>query len=334
MSKLFNYKYPKLRSYVKLYRSKKSGEYFFVNYVDEDKCWLTDDEYEIARHLDGKTDPFAIHPEWDRQYVKEILIRLKRDYDLTTKTRITHGGRLETFITLFDIGNKKKSARLFCLLRTYLQILLFLPITLIGIYNLFHMEEHDYSLLWCFLGTAFFSLLGLCYHEYGHAASGIAFGAKVFEAGIILGIPFGAYVMMGNEKEFVKGRFERMQILAAGVENNLILAGVLSIICGQVGSTWLFNFLYAGAIQNLAIGALNLLLIKGLDGCRIIQEFLGIDDDILPEADEVILDSEEIIYALGLMKTNRDKIKSVCVVGFLGAVPIALIAVMVLLTLQ
>ena len=334
MSKLFNYKYPKRRSYVKLYHSKKDGNYFFVDYMNEDKYWLTDDEYEIASRLDGKTDPLAIHPEWDRRYVKEILIKLKRYYDLTTKTRIEHNGRLETLITLFDIGKPKKSTRVFCLIYTYLQILLVLPITLLGIYSLFHMEEHDYSMLWYFLGTVFFTLLGICCHEYGHAVSGIAYGAKVFEAGIMFGIPLGAYVLMESGKKFVKGRFERMQINAAGVENNLILAGVLSIICGQVENIELYNLLYGGAIANLITGSINLLLVKGLDGCQIVQNFLGIDDDMLPEADDIILDSKEIIYALGHMKTNRDKIKYVCVVGFFGTVPIALIAATVMLMFQ
>ena len=283
MSKLFRYKYPKRKSYIKLFKDKSTNQFMFYDYVEEDAFKLSRDEYVIARGLDGKTDPFTIDPKMPACRVREVLFNLKHIYKMTTKNRIERTDLFSWNLTLIDFKKTNKFSGLICRILTYFQLLLTIPITVLGVYLLLSADNFSYSLAYnfnfieYFIGLIIFMLIGVIFHEAGHAISGVAFGAKLFEAGITFGV-IGAYVMMSSDKKSVKSRMQRLQINAAGIQNNLLLSGVLMILahnaCGN-----LYYLLFGGSIMNLTLAFANMLFVRGVDGYYIVTEILEVEDD-------------------------------------------------------
>lgn len=278
MKKLSRYKYPKRKSYIKLFRSKSSNRFMSYDYINEQSFKLSRDEYVIARGLNGKTDPYAIDPQMSAFRVREVLHNLKYIYDITTKSRIERVSRFSWIFTLFDFKKPNPFTRLACRLLTYFQMLLLVPVTVFGVYSLLTAEHrsNDFDYAAYILGMAVFTIIGAVLHEAGHAVSGAAFGAKLFEAGIILGIP-GAYVMMDSDKGSVKKRLRRVQINAAGILNHLLFAGFLLILARNAQANILY-FLYGGCIANMSCAVVNSMLFNGLDGCLAIKELMGFEE--------------------------------------------------------
>lgn len=279
MKKLSRYKYPKCRSYIRLFRSKSSNRFMLFDYIDEEAFEISRDEYVIARGLDGKTDPYAIDPQMSPFRVREVLYNLKNIYDITTKRRIERLGLFTWNFTLFDFKKTSGIIRFICRILTYFQLLLLIPVTAFGVYSLLTTDgfSYDFDYNSYMLGLVVFSIIGIILHEAGHAVSGAAFGAKLFEAGIIFGIP-GAYVMMASDKSRVKSRIKRVQINAAGIQNNMLLACFLLILAQNAGES-IFYILYGGSIANICFAVMNTLLFSGLDGYSVIRELLGFEED-------------------------------------------------------
>ena len=74
----------------------------------------------------------------------------------------------------------------------------------------------------------------------------------------------------------VKSRFKRIQIDAAGVEMDCLLAGVFLVLSARCEAYSLFWLL--GAVNNLFLSIFNLAFTEGLDGSSMICEVLGIRD--------------------------------------------------------
>lgn len=109
-------------------------------------------------------------------------------------------------------------------------------------------------------------------HELSHIAACLSYGGRFYEFGIMTYYFFpGAYVMITFDN--VKKRMKRVQILAAGIESNVLLAGVCLCLLktGWINTTAL---LY-GAFINVLLAVGNCSLIEGLDGMGICEELLG-----------------------------------------------------------
>lgn len=144
---------------------------------------------------------------------------------------------------------------------------------------------------------------------------------NVFEFGIMIRyfLP-GAYVVLDSEK--IRNRFKKAQIFAAGIEMNLLLAGIFLILLkfGWLDCTLL---IYVALLRNP--GAFNLALIGPLDGMKIFSELLGVEN-IVDKAKKLIFDNEakKILRKRGI--NGRAAIASCyIIVGFQLLLPLVLI---------
>lgn len=119
----------------------------------------------------------------------------------------------------------------------------------------------------------FFSLFA---HEAGHIISGVAYGYKIWNIGLLLFgiIPMGAYVSLADRQE--QPRLEKSQLCLAGIEVNLILAGLFGwASVGLPGCSWTF---YIAAQWNLLMAVINILPVDGLDGGAFLCAILNVED--------------------------------------------------------
>lgn len=126
------------------------------------------------------------------------------------------------------------------------------------------------------LGSIGGIFLGTILHESAHAFSCLSDeNGRVFEAGVMLnGMFLGAYVLI-DESE-IKSNTKRAQINLAGVEMNLLLAGVLMILAtfGNFLGPWKVALLFA-ALQNVFLVLMNLAFTEGLDGEHALSSLFG-----------------------------------------------------------
>lgn len=118
-------------------------------------------------------------------------------------------------------------------------------------------------------------LLSIALHEVGHVIAGLAAGYKVTDAGILLlwRIPIGAYVAHEENENVSTGR--RLQFALAGVEMNILIAGLLLIVSTISGG---FSFtLTMAAVINVLLALINLIPSCGLDGEAALSALLGVN---------------------------------------------------------
>lgn len=118
-------------------------------------------------------------------------------------------------------------------------------------------------------------LLSISLHEAGHLVAGLAGGYKVTDAGILLlwRIPIGAYVAHERNKRASKGR--RLQFALAGVEMNILVAG-LYLIASSIFERLSFTLTVA-ALMNMLLALINLIPSHGLDGEAALSALLGVN---------------------------------------------------------
>ena len=106
----------------------------------------------------------------------------------------------------------------------YLLLILWLPTLLFGL-DCFIKNLPDIDNGSALLGQWIAIVIGAVLHEIGHASATLCYGGRVFEAGSLLQnyMP-GAYVMIDDKP--VRKRLQKVQILAAGVEMNMLLSGI------------------------------------------------------------------------------------------------------------
>lgn len=249
------------------------------NYA-EVKDYLTDEIYYFGieeavymKKLDGKTHPYDIETVLTENEIDSLIEALDSN-DLLKETNGMNAGNGMFLKTVWEPKwtSSLKLTAFFC---NKMLLFLWLPVLIIGSVlfqrNLLFMEL---DMIW--LGIVIGLICGMIFHEFGHAFAGVSYGAKVFEMGVMTMcyiIP-GAYVIM--DKDSVRSKLQRVQIHAAGVEMNLLLAGIF-LMLGSVFVNWGGVFL-AAALQNLFLALMNLTFLKGLDGSAILSEFLGAED--------------------------------------------------------
>lgn len=266
------YTYPKISNCL-TYKKRDDNSVEVVDYLLDEAYIMEVEEARFVKKLDGKTHPYKIKTNLSQEEI-DILIAELDDCGLLKESDVLVSCAEASMKTIWEpkwtIGLK-----LIAFLFNNILLVSWLPLLIMGIV-LFtkNFMTIEFDLMWpgYIIGIVF----GIFLHEFGHAFAGVSYGAKVFEMGILRMhyiIP-GAYVLM-DEKN-VKNRLKRVQIYAAGVETNLLLVGVFLILGSIFGS--LGGMFMVAAIQNVFLAALNLTLIKGLDGFSIISELLGIED--------------------------------------------------------
>lgn len=259
--------YPQL-SNVLGYRRIDADTVEVTNHLYDERFTLSLEQLRFLRELDGFTHPFRIPTPMSREEIKKLL-RTAKEGGLTRRSTLWRSG----WTVLKTLWEPAVGLGL-CVTARIVNALLalaWLPVLIWGIAVFFGnlTELHGLGLELGLLGI----LPGILLHEIGHAFAGIAYGARVFEMGLLFQcwvLPVGAYVAMDDTR---LGKWKRVQILAAGVEMNFLLTG-LFLLLGAAVSRFNGAFL-AAAVTNAFLGVTNLSFLQGLDGAGILSLLLG-----------------------------------------------------------
>ena len=239
--------------------------YFFENPSGE----TFEVDYEIFSALlraDG-TEPLALS---DPQNVLPELIRC----DLVQTSRFVRSDIFNRFI-LFPLGNNVKRYRRLCSALNAVLPVLSVLVFVIGVVMKMtsdNLSGYEFD-IWLYYGLY---ILSLALHEMGHLAAGLAYGYRMSEIGVLLFgvIPCGAYVA-GTFKKRSK-RSERIQFSLAGIEMNLLIAGICLIV--SILNNAPINTLTQVANLNIMLVILNLIPTLGLDGESVLSCMCGVDN--------------------------------------------------------
>lgn len=298
-------KYPRLNSWL-LYKKKDDYTYLVKNCMNDQVHSFDIEDVRFFRELDGKTNPLDINPTWSKYEVKSLMRYLKAN-ELIQSSRVSRSF-LSLRISLFRI-KFSKTGRIVALLFNYLLMISFLPVLLIGFSCYDKINLSDVGNLSIYIGVILGIVIGLILHEAGHALAGAGYGAHIFECGVMIGIPSGAYLVL--EHKNVKNRLHRIQILAAGIEMNFLLTGIGFIFACLIPV--LSGFFLGFAVNNFFLGIINLLLLNRFDGYQIMCELLG-TQSLLFAAYDFITEKSTRKKLISQGKTGYVKIFS-CLVG-------------------
>lgn len=232
------------------------------------------EEFEISRRLwDALLKADGTRPLDLPDNGRRILPKLKRHGLVRTSRFVQDDGLFNRFI-LFPVGNRLQAGRLvFKALNAALPAVAIL-IFAMGIYvTTSEGEESGYNFnWWLYYGLI---ALSLALHELGHLIAGLAYGYNISDTGILLLgiIPLGAYVAHEDKKDATKA--EKIQFALAGVEVNLLIAGVCLLLAMQPYQWSLTMFSVANV--NVLLAGINLLPASGLDGESALSAACGID---------------------------------------------------------
>ncbi len=232
------------------------------------------EEFEISRRLwDALLKADGTHPLDLPGNGRRILSKLKRHGLVRTSRFVQDDGFFNRFI-LFPISNRLETGRLFFrAINAALPAVAILAFA-IGIYvTALEGSESGYNFSWwLYYGLI---ILSLVLHELGHLIAGLAYGYRISDTGILLLgiIPLGAYVAHENKKDATKA--EKIQFALAGVEVNLLMAGICLLLAMQ-SYQWSLTF-FSVANVNVILAGVNLLPASGLDGESALSAACGID---------------------------------------------------------
>ena len=219
--------------------------------------------------VSGNTVPYDLQEKKQR-----IFVPLRKSERAKALKTYSDEGILKP-IPLFGVSNSIKRLNPICKAINaglpVVSVLLFGA----GIYRMFSVGiETGYEFYgWLFYGLLVFSI---ALHEAGHLAAGIAYGFKIEDIGLLRLwlIPIGAYVGYG-EKDGA-ARAERVQFSLAGIEMNLLVAGIC-LFAAMLYYPLSFTFLLT-ARMNVLLAAINLLPAFEFDGESVLSDLLGIED--------------------------------------------------------
>lgn len=263
--------YPQFVNWAKI-RKKENGGYLLKDYLYGDEYSISREEVNFTLQLDGKTDPYEIDTEMSREEVTKTLEALD-ELGFLREGRFISKSLSDIIYTLW-IPRITKKFRIAAKIINALLRVLWLPVAVISLITVSNAEI-DYDFIQFMTGLVLGTLAGMVLHEFGHMFACLAYGGNVFEAGVLLKwLMPGAYVMIDTST--IKVRMHRIQVNAAGIEMNILLAGIFGIIACCVYD---YSSFFAGvAINNVILGLMNLILISNLDGMNIMSELLGIEN--------------------------------------------------------
>lgn len=154
-------------------------------------------------------------------------------------------------------------------------------------------------------------IISVISHEAGHALTGLAYGYRIREAGILFvkRIPYGAYVSFDEKED--ETRWEKFRLCMAGIEQNLLFAGIFGILATFQGD--LSAVFFEIAYINFLIAVCNLFPMAGLDGETVLSAICGVDSIQK-------LAREKLFSARERRKLLHSGLLGICVFLFFGAV--------------
>lgn len=196
-------------------------------------------------------------------------------------------------ITLVSTKTTRKK-RIFSEMMNMLLMVMFIPVLVVGAYMVLNVEViyHVDSAVISFIDdllddSPVFNiavtwiipiLLGCSLHELAHAnACRACKGGRVYEYGILIGLIPGFYTAADESGISGPGaRFKKIQVMCAGVEANLLLAGISLILSCLIYN--LNGIFLTWAEINIMLCLFNLLFFNKLDGQHAIALILGLDE--------------------------------------------------------
>jgi Zn-dependent protease len=246
------------------YEGSDTKHYFIAN--------AEGDEFEISRALhdallkaDG-TKPLDL-PDKGRS----VLPELQRNGLVSTSRFVKSKGLFNRFI-LFQvgsIGNLSVACRIVNAGLSVMSILLFA----IGVFLMSTGSTPiGNSTNWWLCYGLF--IISLACHEAGHFMAGVSYGYRIHDVGVLLigVVPLGAYVAHEDKKDATK--VEKLQFALAGIEMNLLIAGICLMItklCYSLSATMVMV-----ANMNVILALVNLLPAEGLDGETALSALFGV----------------------------------------------------------
>lgn len=269
-------KFPCMSNWVTLKRT--SNGVIARNGAIDDETLLSEREARYLKSLNGNRDIFKIkgfsRDECIEYYEHLDECLLIRDEGRTIKVE-------GTCIHTVYIPNKNSTNSIIPKILNFLLLISFLPILGYGIYLVFdkgvYFGDGDSFLINMVLGYGLGIAGGMVLHEIAHAIACLSYGGKLFEAGVMIrGILPGAYVLIDDYG--IDSRSKKAQINMAGIEMNLLIAGIMMIMMVKVEVTsCLFRYkiaMYYIVIQNIFGAFLNISLVEGLDGEHTISSLM------------------------------------------------------------
>lgn len=260
--------------YVVVRYDKDAGNFRAVNHLTEIEYVIPDDVACFLNDLNGKRNPFDIGAKlgWNDKKTASVLLTLT-EMCLVRECRLMHiegGGILTSYmLTLWTPSWDKPSGilRNFSIIVMSLITVLCIPALIAGIVCCISDPVSDEVLTWWAIPLT--ALLSIALHEIlGHLISGIALNAPVYEAGLLIQ---GAYVIIDETR--LPNKWHRAQIMAAGIEVNMLIAGICFILASVVND----RDLWVMGLMNVCLVLSNLAPLDGLDGNGIASALLGID---------------------------------------------------------
>lgn len=269
-------KYPMIANWLEVRRKSKT-ECEIYDVLSEETVTMP---YKVAKRLkmlDGETDPAEIYPDFSEDELVFLLMRYE-DYGYIRKSRFVLKEFPILMYTLF-FPKITKVTRMLCKILNLLLLITWSVILIVGIRHYYYDEGLLYfyprhETLQIVFGIIFGMICGSIFHECGHALSGIAYGADICEMGVMLHFILpGAYVMLNDKK--VRGRFAKIQIMAAGVEMNAFMTGI-NLLLTTAFTNRLCIFFFEIALINFGMLIVNMMLTGFLDGAKIFELAFGV----------------------------------------------------------
>ena len=252
-----------------LVKRTETGTYLVKNIITDESIEMHHSIYNFLKNLDGDTEPKQAAQE--RESEAECLLAdfKERQFVRTDRKIKLHTG---VYLRTLFIPKRKKSNSAIPKIFNILLMLGWCPVLIYGIRCLIwniHVINSDYYLL----GEIIALVLGILLHETAHAMACLAYGGRFFEGGLawFFMVP-GGYVLIDTDD--INSILKRVQISLAGVEMNLMLAGIFFILSTVTGA--FSGCFFYGAITNILLAVSNMTFIMGFDGCDALCEILGI----------------------------------------------------------
>lgn len=261
--------YPMLKQGVSMGTFSYEGsddEHYFIENADGDEFEISSRIYNALLKADG-TKPLDLPGRG-----RSILPSLKKN-GLVQTSRFVNDGILNRFI-LKKFGKFSRSAIRTCKMLNKLlpfAAVLFFAIGIVLMLNVKRRVSFGFD----FPFHLILVYASIALHELGHLTAGVAYGYTITDAGILLlwRIPIGGYV--AHDENTRVADLQRLQISLAGVEMNILLAGILLI--ASVVSRRLSLTFASTANVNVILAIVNGLIPSfGLDGESALSALLGV----------------------------------------------------------
>ena len=219
------YPYPQI-SNVLGYRRIDADTVEVTNHLYDERFTLSLEQVRFLQELDGFTHPFRIPTPMSREEIKKLL-RTAKEGGLTRRSTLWRSG----WTVLKTLWEPAVGLGL-CVTARIVNALLalaWLPVLIWGIVVFFGnlTELHGLGLELGLLGI----LPGILLHEIGHAFAGIAYGARVFEMGLLFQcwvLPVGAYVAMDDTR--LGGLIGALMGVAGGPLGMVLMGGYGALV--------------------------------------------------------------------------------------------------------